>query len=479
MNAIKSSLPEVYNLPSLSQNRPNSDTSQSASRLEREGTRQAIHPLTEEVAPENAATDQRPTRRYQIMLLLSGFFMTFHVIGINFIYGVFQDFYTSPQSNIKDAQGQDALVSLVGSIATGLTWSGSIFVNPMIARFQNVKLITLSGAFIMSLGLFLASYSTKIWHLYLTQSLLYGIGSSMYYFPIMALTPVYFDRHRGFAMGFVLAGSGIGGLVLAPLLRFLLDRVGVQWALKILAIWNFVIALPVSLVIRQKPGFGARAADRGTMINKALMTKGTFVSQSLGAFLQASGNVVPLYYMTTYSTSVLSWSSSTGSLILAMNNAVNSISRVLMGILADRVGRQNTMVASVILSGLSVLALWYEAPRARFIAFVVFYGILAGGYNALLPTTITEVYGTQHYARVNGFIYFIRGIGAIFGAPIAGVILGSHTRGAVVNMGLGALRKRYNDVVIYDAALLLAAGMCMAYVRWLDARDKGRWTWKA
>jgi hypothetical protein len=73
-----------------------------------------------------------------------------------------QDFYTSSQSNIKDAQGQDALVSLVGSIATGLTWSGSIFVNPMISKFQNVKLITLTGVFIMSLGLFLASYSTKV-----------------------------------------------------------------------------------------------------------------------------------------------------------------------------------------------------------------------------------------------------------------------------------------------------------------------------
>jgi MFS family permease len=56
---------------------------------------------------------------------------------------------------------------------------------------------------------------------------------------------------------------------------------------------------------------------------------------------------VPLYYITTYSTSVLSWSSSTGSLMLAINNAVNAISRILMGLLADRVGRQNTMVSSV------------------------------------------------------------------------------------------------------------------------------------
>lgn len=73
-----------------------------------------------------------------------------------------QEFYTSPQSNIKDALGQDALVSLVGTIGTGLTWSGSIFVNPMIARTKNIKLITLSGVVIMSLGLILASYSTRV-----------------------------------------------------------------------------------------------------------------------------------------------------------------------------------------------------------------------------------------------------------------------------------------------------------------------------
>lgn len=45
--------------------------------------------LTEE-APDNAATDQRPTKAYQTALLISGFLMTFHIIGINFIYGIFQ-----------------------------------------------------------------------------------------------------------------------------------------------------------------------------------------------------------------------------------------------------------------------------------------------------------------------------------------------------------------------------------------------------
>lgn len=36
-----------------------------------------------------------------------------------------KEFYTSSDSNIEDAQGQDALVSLVGTIAYGLTWAGA------------------------------------------------------------------------------------------------------------------------------------------------------------------------------------------------------------------------------------------------------------------------------------------------------------------------------------------------------------------
>ena len=94
----------------------------------------------------------------------------------------------------------------------------------------------------------------------------------------------------------------------------------------------------------------------------------------------------------------------------------------------------------------------------------------------------------QHYSSVNSFIYFIRGLGAVFGAPIAGLILGSHSRGTGATpstsgsggmLSTDVLRMRYNDVAVFDGALLLASGFCVAYVRWLDARDKGGWSWKA
>ncbi|KAF9064749.1 MFS general substrate transporter [Rhodocollybia butyracea] len=402
-----------------------------------------------------------PTRTYQAMLLLAGFMMIFHVIGINQVFGIFQEFYTSSESNIKGAQGQDALVSLVGSIGTGLTWSGSIFMNPLVTRVDQIRLVTFAGAFLMSLGLILASFATQIWHLYLTQAILYGLGSSMYYFPIMTLAPIYFDRHRGAALGFILAGSGVGGLVMAQVLQYLLDHYGVQWALRILGIWNLGVAIPISLVVKHRPGFG-------------------FGSRSQrGAFLQAAGNVVPLYYMASYTVSVLSLSSSKGSFFVSVNSGVNSLSRIAMGLLADYIGRQNTLIGGALLSAISVLALWYNAPQARFTAFVVVYGIYAGGYNALLPTTITEIYGVENYSSVNSVMYFIRGLGSMFGSPIAGLILGSDSRSSDSSAGLGFIKKRYNDVVIFDGMLLLAATVCVIYVRWLDARDKGIWRWKA
>ncbi|KAJ7105853.1 MFS general substrate transporter [Mycena epipterygia] len=405
------------------------------------------------------AEDAPPTRRYQALLILSAFMMIFHIIGINSVFGIFQDFYTSPESNIPSARGNDAVVSLVGTLGSGLTWSGGIFVNPVIARVKSVKLITFTGTAIMSLGLFLASYCSTLWQLFLTQALLYGIGSSLYYFPIMSIAPTYFDRHRGFAIGCILSGAGAGGLVMAPVLQVLVDRYGIHGALRILAAWNFAVGVPIACVIRRRSGFDPTANGARTRINMGL-------DQALGAFLQAAGNVIPLYYMTSYSVSVLSYSRSGGSLLLAINSGVNTVSRIAMGLLADHVGRQNTLICGVFLSSLTVFTLWYDAARERFIAFVVMYGIYAGGYNALVPTTITEIYGVENYSRVNGFIYFVRGLGSLLGAPIAGLIPGSHKRGGGVPSELaGQLRARYEH--------------CVAYVRWLDARDKGGWKWKA
>jgi MFS family permease len=268
-------------------------------------------------------------------------------------------------------------------------------------------------------------------------------------------------------MGFVLSGSGIGGLVLSPLIRLLLSHLSVRWTLRFLAFFNLIISLPIAWTAAPSRFLSRRQ----THVNFKLALKPAFIFSVGAAFLQAAGNLLPLTFLVQYSLA-LGYTASFGAILLAVSNGVNSAFRILTGFAGDKFGRQNTLILTVIGSAITVLAFWQtstsgEGNRRLWIMFVVFYGVAGGGYNALFPTTVVEVFGLQAYASVNGFMYFVRGLGAMVGSPVGGRILG---QSELAN---------YRNVVWFDFALLGGATVCVVSVRALDAVDKKAWKWKA
>ena len=100
-------------------------------------------------------------------------------------------------------------------------------------------------------------------------------------------------------MGVVLAGSGVGGLVLSPVFHTMLTRLGIRWALRILGIWNFLLGIPISSVLTKKHGAAAGATGR-SRVSMALVKRGTFILQvctpavlpvTAGAALTAPGAI--------------------------------------------------------------------------------------------------------------------------------------------------------------------------------------------
>lgn len=199
----------------------------------------------------------------------------------------------------------------------------------------------------------------------------------MVYFPLLSVAPEYFDRYRGAAMGFILSGAGIGGLILSPIVRTLLSSIGVRWTLRTLAMANLIITMSVAIFAPPS----RNPTRRPTLVDVSLAKKPTFILQCLAAILQASGNFVPMTFLPEFST-VVGYSVSFGATLLAVNNGINAVSRVLMGVAADKLGRQNTLVLGVVGSAASVWGLWLAAAaskgKALWISFVVIYGILAG-----------------------------------------------------------------------------------------------------
>jgi MFS family permease len=312
---------------------------------------------------------------------------------------------------------------------------------------------------------------------------MYGVGTSLLYFPVLSVAPEYFDAHRGSAMGFILSAAGLGGLCYAPITRILLTKMGIRWALRILGITSLAIAVPI--VWTTPPS--RSLTKRPTLVNLSIAKKPAFILQAIAAMFQAGGNLVPLNFLSEFSTR-LGYTAAFGAALLAINNGINIASRIIMGFIADVAGRQNTLAISVLGSAITVVAFWLasamENDMGLWIAFVVTYGVFAGGrwscdrfakptdhfagYNSLFPTTVIEVFGTQAYASVNGFIYFIRGLGALWGSPVGGALVGN-----------GATPEAYINLIWYDFTLLMLSSVCVIAVRGFDAVEKGHFRLKA
>ncbi|KAI1337506.1 major facilitator superfamily domain-containing protein [Xylariaceae sp. FL0016] len=471
----------------------------------------AIELVTSPAGPEQPAFGSAATpatamppvsRKKQAAVLFSAFGSIALTIGYNQCFGVFQEYYLSSKQDMlmpapaSQASPPTALLSFVGTLCYGLTWAGGILVNPIISRLENgtwapttpstrlwrrrllrllaPRTITVLGVFLMSAGFASASLSRSIWQLLLTQGLLVGFGMSLLYFPLLAPAPEYFTTHRATAMGFIMAGVGAGGLIFSPVVQWLLSTFGGRFTLRIIAAFYLVASLPIAWAAPRSRFADVSTAQvperRNTHVLRALAVEPVFMLSAAAAFLQAAGAQPPLAFIPSY-TVILGESAQKGATLLSASNAINAVSRILVGYAGDRFGRQNLVVVTMLLSGLSVFAFWLTSvmgtSTSLWLAFIVLYSFAAGGYYALFPALIAEVFGIRQYAAVNAFILFVRGLATMFGTPVGGQLLGS-----VEAQGAGA----YAAIAYWDGALLIGATACCVGVRWADGKEKG-WKW--
>ncbi|KAH6640874.1 major facilitator superfamily domain-containing protein [Chaetomium tenue] len=444
-------------------------------------------PLTaREAGPESptpAATVILPpiSRKKQAAVVSSAFGAIALTIGYNQCFGVFQEYYLSPDQDVlvpspaSQASPPTALLAFVGTLCYGLTWAGGILVNPVISRIEH----GIWGP---------ATPASRVWRRRMLR--------------LLTTRTITVSGVLMMSVGFALAsatGGGAGGLVLSPAFSALLNTIGGRRTLQIYAIFNLIAGLPIAWSVPRSrfAGTGTPTTNPNntnpqpiatsrpsTHLTRPLSTHPTLLLSALAAFLQAAGAQLPLAFIPSYSV-VLGLGASRGASLLAASSAVNAVARVLTGYVGDRWGRQNMLVVTMAVAGGSVLGLWLGSAGGLgvrgvggegegglgvglWLAFVVVYSFAIGGYYALFPALVADVFGIRQYAAVNAFILMVRGLGTMFGSPVGGQLLGAPDEGA----------RAYVSVAYWDGALLMAATVCCAGVRWADAKGKG-WRWIA
>ncbi|KAF9197317.1 hypothetical protein BGZ49_002305, partial [Haplosporangium sp. Z 27] len=181
--------------------------------------------------------DRAPDGGLRAWLVVLGSFMI-HCLCFaptEYIFSIFEQNYLDLYPSSSHGS-----IAFIGTLGSSMTYFSG-FVSGVCADKFGYRVTALLGTGVMALALILASFANKIWQLYLSQGVLLGIGASLMYYPAIGAPSHWFDAKRGLALGLAVSGTGLGGLGLAPATQAMMNSIGVNWTLRVLAFICIVV----------------------------------------------------------------------------------------------------------------------------------------------------------------------------------------------------------------------------------------------
>jgi OFA family oxalate/formate antiporter-like MFS transporter len=308
------------------------------------------------------------------------------------------------------------------------------FQGGLIDRFGARTLITI-GTFMSGLSWVLASQVSSIGMLYLTYGLVGGLGTGIVYVGVVGQVMRWFPDRRGFAVGIVAAGYGMGAILTTFPIATALAGQGLESTL-----WHFglvfaVVGVLASQALRSpetnKPRTTRTIAEKSTtrdlsprqMLRKPLFwlmfgmmtmmsTSGLMVTSQMASFARDFGI-----------TNMLVFGLAAVPLALTIDRLTNGLTRPFFGWISDKYGRENTMFFAFALEGIA-MALWLMT-RENAVVFVLLSGVVFFGWGeifSLFPSTLTDTFGTRYATANYGWLYISQGIGSFLGGPMAALM---------------------------------------------------------
>jgi MFS family permease len=301
--------------------------------------------------------------------------------------------------------------------------------------------VVLAGALAMGGGLFLTAVVPALWLAYVTYGLGVGVGVACGNIPMVATVGGWFDRRRSLALGVAGVGIGMGTLTGAPLAAVLIDRVGWRQTEAAFGVCSVLLLAACALVARRPPG-PARRAPLVTVVRSRW-----FVLMYLSSLLTAFALFVAFVHIAPYAVK-LGVPPVAAAALVGVIGVGGILGRPVLGWVGQRLRPVRTFQLCVALVGLSFVV-WYVAPGyPALVAFALVLGLGYGGWAALIPSVMAELFGVAGLGASIGALSTSAGVGALVGPPLAGFLVDA-TGG-------------YRLAILAAVALAIAAGLLVA-----------------
>ena len=333
--------------------------------------------------------------------------------GLGF-YGLavyLQAFSSERQWSVSSISLATTLFFLVGGIS-------GVWIAKFIAK-HDVRIMVLGGACLATIALFSMRFVEHRWQLFAVY-IFYSLGwSASGMGPITTVVTRWFHVRRAGALAIASTGLSMGGIVVTPFIKWILDSQGIHNGSPWLALIWFCGTVPVTLFLlrafpqpygwlpdgeRAEPG---QVGDiSGTPLNEAVITK-FFRAVAIGYIFALGaqvGGALQLVKLVEERTD-----RSTATLATIILSSMSIISRFVAGRIIPRVDMTKFTVGLAIVQGLSLASMALNESRIGLLLSIALFGVTIGNMVMMQSLLIAERFGVRDYPRIaarSGLISF-------------------------------------------------------------------------
>ena len=266
-------------------------------------------------------------------------------------------------------------------------------------------------------------------------------AGGLFYPPAFATLTHWAGAERVRAITTLTLVAGFASTIFAPLVTQLDNHIEWRWTYLVLGAMVLVITVPLHYVFLNRPWIPADTPD-GAATDRTITRSRQFRLIAIGGFALTLASfasliaLIPLLKEHGFSAESAAW-------VLGIGGAGQVVGRVFYPALTRRltIASRNALIA-----GFLTVPLWLFAAVSDSFAVLVAISVIAGLGRGLFTlvgaTLVTEVWGPERYASVNGVLTVPLSLAAAFG-PFAGAaaadLLGSYAEAFALLGGLATV----------------------------------------
>ena len=307
-------------------------------------------------------------------------------------------------------------------LGLGGLWTGKM------ADKHGLMPVLLLGAAAVCAGFVGAGMAGSIWLFGLAHGLMGLIGSAATFAPLMADTALWWNRRRGIAVAICASGNYIAGSFWPPLVQYGIETIGWRQTYTWLGVVCGLGMALLAMRMRQRPPLVQTTPAPGAQMAATDRSRPFGISPARAQSLLFLAGVaccvamsMPQVHIVAYCTD-LGFGAARGAEMLSLMLASGIISRLVSGLICDRIGGIRTLLLGSALQGIALLMfLPFDGLVPLYIVSAMF-GLFQGGIVPSYAIIIREHFAPQEAGARVGSVIMATLLGMALGGWMSGWI---------------------------------------------------------